>query len=129
MASFRCAFLVSLAISLTNVYIEAAKRNEKENNQQDDTYTTSWVVEITNGGKQMADAVADEYGFKNLGKLKVYHYSNDILCVCMHVAISIFIKISAEREFYHFELSEIEQSCKPKTLRRVDRKCCMVYTL
>ena len=28
----------------------------------------------------------------------------------MHVAISIFIKISAEREFYHFELSEIEQS-------------------
>ena len=80
MASFRCAFLVSLAISLTNVYIEAAKRNEKENNQQDDTYTTSWVVEITNGGKQMADAVADEYGFKNLGKLKVYHY---ILCVCM----------------------------------------------
>ena len=60
-----------------SVYIEAAKRNEKENNQQDDTYTTSWVVEITNGGKQMADAVADEYGFKNLGKLKVY------LCVCM----------------------------------------------
>ena len=83
MASFRCAFLVSLAICLTNVYIEAAKRNEKENNQQDDTYTTSWVVEITNGGKQMADVVADEYGFKNLGKLKVHHYSNDILCVCM----------------------------------------------
>ena len=56
----------------------------------------------------MADAVADEYGFKNIGKLKVY------LCVYMYIAISIFIKISAEREFYHFELSEIEQS----TMRR-----------
>ena len=36
-----------------------------------ESYTSSWAVEITDGGEKMANIVAGRYGFKNLGKLEV----------------------------------------------------------
>ena len=38
---------------------------------QKESYTTSWAVEITDGGETMANIVAERCGFKNLGKLEV----------------------------------------------------------
>ena len=82
MTSFRFTVLVALTISLNNIFIEAAKRNDMTDNLRDDIYTTSWVVEIT-GGKEMADEVADEYGFNNLGKLKVLYHKIYIVNACI----------------------------------------------
>ena len=34
-----------------------------------DIYTASWAVEITEGGQKMADKIARQYGFNNLGEV------------------------------------------------------------
>lgn len=42
-----------------------------------DVYTNSWVVEIPDGGKEIADSIAAENCFKNMGQLRVSeHFSN-----------------------------------------------------
>ena len=47
-----------------------AKGEFKKGQIDHDVYTASWAVEVL-GGKEMADTIARENGFKNLGKLKV----------------------------------------------------------
>ena len=32
-------------------------------------FTTSWAVEITEGGQKMADMISRQYGFNNLGEV------------------------------------------------------------
>ena len=51
--------------------IESRNDTQHKNNQSGDIYTNTWVVEITEGGKEMADMIAEQYGFINLGKLEV----------------------------------------------------------
>ena len=55
-----------------------AKRNDREHDidAAEKRYTSSWAVEITEGGDNMADETAARYGFKNLGKVRVYHEIN-----------------------------------------------------
>ena len=50
------------------MYIQAAKERP-DDDSQGAVYTASWAVEITEGGKQMADAIARQHGFINLGKV------------------------------------------------------------
>ena len=66
-----CVLLVTLAIDSGPVQAKEAKQRI-ETQQDHDIYTSSWVVEVMDGRERMVDAMADKYGFKNLGKLKVY---------------------------------------------------------
>ena len=50
-----------------------AKTNDRESDTAEKRYTSSWAVEITEGGDNMADETAARYGFRNLGKVRVYH--------------------------------------------------------
>ena len=52
-----------------------AKRNDREHDTAEKRYTSSWAVEITEGGDNMADETAARYGFRNLGKVRVTSYS------------------------------------------------------
>ena len=54
---------------LTTAFSQAP-RNSNEDTQRE-TYTTSWAVEITEGGEKMANMIADQNGFINRGKIKV----------------------------------------------------------
>lgn len=44
---------------------------ERERNQRV-RYTSSWAVEITEGGSKLADAVAKRHGYLNLGKVYTF---------------------------------------------------------
>ena len=73
MTSVYCVLIVSLAVILTEANVRALRRDNERVpvNYDSEIYTASWVVEITEGGKQIADSIADQFGFKNLGRLKV----------------------------------------------------------
>ena len=73
MGSFRSVFLVGLIVFLTIIfYIEAKGTKGKGTLTQDHAvYTPSWAVEITEGGRQIADSIAQQNGFVNLGEIKV----------------------------------------------------------
>lgn len=48
-----------------------ADDRERERNQRV-RYTSSWAVEIAEGGSKAADAVAKRHGYRNLGKVRIY---------------------------------------------------------
>ena len=52
-----------------------AKRNDwkRDTSTAEKQYTSSWAVEITEGGDNMADETATKFGFRNLGKVRVYN--------------------------------------------------------
>ena len=53
------------------------KRNDWKRDTAEKRYTSSWAVEITEGGDNMADVTAARYGFRNLGKVRsVSHYED-----------------------------------------------------
>ena len=65
-----------LVFLATNVgYLQAAKESpyviDKLEKNQRDVYTATWAVEITKGGDKMADIIADQHGFINLGMVKL----------------------------------------------------------
>ena len=47
-----------------------AKRKDWERDTAEKQYTSSWAVEITEGGDNMADETAAKHGFRNLGKVR-----------------------------------------------------------
>ena len=66
-------FASSIVVSLIFTYYVESRREEDVGiiQQNNDVYTASWVVEIMEGGKYMADNIAHKHGFINLGQLKV----------------------------------------------------------
>lgn len=76
-------FLLLGSITIIATVQEAAATNHNEKGEDlyasrknvyvpSEIYTTSWAVEITEGGQLMADSIADKYGFKNLGRVPVH---------------------------------------------------------
>ena len=49
---------------------ECKRRVRDNETEQLSKYTTSWVVEITEGGEKMAERIAQQYGFSNVGKVR-----------------------------------------------------------
>ena len=69
MTAIRILLLIALAAICA---VEARMRedlHDMQENRHGDIYTASWAVEITDGGKKMADVVAQQNGFINLGKV------------------------------------------------------------
>ena len=56
-----------------NEHYLGTKRNDwkRDTSTAEKRYTSSWAVEITEGGDNMADETATKYGFRNLGKVRV----------------------------------------------------------
>ena len=55
--------------SESDLHYIRAKRNDRERDTAEKRYTSTWAVEITEGGDNMADETATRYGFRNLGKV------------------------------------------------------------
>ena len=70
-----------LDLNENDLHYIRAKRNDREHDidTAEKRYTSSWAVEITEGGDNMADETAAKYGFKNLGKVTVYHKIKNVL--------------------------------------------------
>ena len=70
------AVLVATTLGTTPGKVEKRRRHDYSYAVRDEStppsavYTTSWAVEITQGGEKMADYIARRYGFHNLGKVK-----------------------------------------------------------
>ena len=70
--------LVALAVAVlvtAEKAVDAITSEKRENlytvqQENDQVYTASWAVEITEGGKKMADAIARRHGFINLGNVR-----------------------------------------------------------
>ena len=58
---------IVVCLVFNSVYLHAAKERHHEYN----VYTATWVVDITQGDKTMADIIAKKYGFFNLGEVKL----------------------------------------------------------
>ena len=68
--------IITLSVNGTNEKSRDTYTAPANNDYLQEIYTTSWAVNIVEGGKKMADAVAKRYGFNNLGDVRVY--SNNI---------------------------------------------------
>lgn len=71
-ATFAVAFLLRGAEGVSNNQDMYLLHVEDSGNE---IYTSSWAVEIVEGGDKMADKIASEHGFRNLGKVSTKHYS------------------------------------------------------
>lgn len=64
--------LVSVAVLTVASTMEAVWDNTTRPSYSSiprDIYTASWAVEITEGGQKMADKIARQHGFNNLGEV------------------------------------------------------------
>lgn len=50
---------------------ESKRRVKNDETHQWSKYTTDWAVEIMEGGEEMAEHIAQRYGFNNVGKVSV----------------------------------------------------------
>ena len=66
MTAIRILLLIALAAVAAKMREDL---HDMQENRHGDIYTASWAVEITDGGKKMADVVAQQNGFINLGKV------------------------------------------------------------
>ena len=119
MAEVYCLLLASVVILITIIEVAGTNHNNKGENDvhasrknayvSSEIYTTSWAVEITEGGQVMADKIADKYGFKNLGRIPVnIHLFHSTFGIIFNV-IRLVIKIASiifqmnENEREHFQ--------------------------
>ena len=68
--SLTAFFLVSLVESTVEGKRKAVDNAERERNQRV-RYTSSWAVEISEGGDKAADLLARRHGYRNLGKVRI----------------------------------------------------------
>ena len=66
------ASAVSAAVEKTATSAEDLDRNRERSQRV--RYTSSWAVEITEGGDKAADVVARRHGYRNLGKVDIILY-------------------------------------------------------
>ena len=69
MAVIPFALFVACLVASVNCSQAKKEKNYAVDEQQRDIYTASWAVEITEGGKKMADVIANRHGFINVGKV------------------------------------------------------------
>ena len=62
-----------LDLNENDLHYIRSKRNDREHDIAEKRYTSSWAVEITEGGDNMADETAARYGFRNLGKVTCWY--------------------------------------------------------
>ena len=74
-----------LDLNENGLHYTRAKRNDREHDTAEKRYTSTWAVEITEGGDNMADETATRYGFKNLGKVRVYHKITNVRAMYFHL--------------------------------------------
>ena len=83
--------LVLVFIATNLGYLQATKESpyavDKLEKNQRDVYTASWAVEITKGGDKMADIIANQHGFINLGKVKL----TDKSLTSHHLSYNVYI--------------------------------------
>ena len=62
-------WIILLGFASTILQIRAAKENPHVTSSQKEVYTASWAVKVTEGGQKMADVIAHQHGFINLGNV------------------------------------------------------------
>jgi len=63
--------VVWLALFLLFNAAESGRVFRNDGTDQRSQYTSSWAVEITEGGEKMAERIARRYGFINAGKVRI----------------------------------------------------------
>ena len=82
--TFAVAFLLRAAegsVKNQDLYLHRVEERESER------YTSSWAVEIVEGGDKMADKIASKHGFRNLGRVCVHinvAYSYNLCIYLLH---------------------------------------------